>query len=228
MQNFNIVKNINLPDTYRVKYIKSKFDFNDDKIELNLKLDNINLPIDWNMGVIVGNSGSGKSTIAKEIYKIDNFLYSSSAVIDDMPKNITNNEIIETFNKVGFSSPPSWLKPYNILSNGEKMRVDLANSILSDKDIIAFDEFTSVLDRNVAKIASYSIQKYIRKYNKKFVAISCHFDIIEWLEPDWILNTNTMDFYMGTKSPTTKDLQLKSNFINAQLTNGNYLGNIII
>lgn len=30
--------------------------------------------------------------------------------------------------------------------------------------------------------------------NKRFIAVSCHFDIIDWLMPDWIFNTNDMTF----------------------------------
>jgi len=74
------------------------------------------------------------------------------------------------------------------------MRVDLANAILSDKELFVFDEFTSVVDRNVAQIGSFAMQKAIRKSNKKFIALSCHFDVQDWLLPDWIFNTDTMTF----------------------------------
>ena len=56
------------------------------------------------------------------------------------------------------------------------------------------DEFTSVVDRTVAKIASHSVEKAFRKSKKKFVAISCHYDIIEWLQPDWIIDLENFKF----------------------------------
>lgn len=40
-----------------------------------------------------------------------------------------------------------------------KLRVYLANAILSDKELFVFDEFTSVVDRNVAQIGSFAMQK---------------------------------------------------------------------
>ena len=47
-----------------------------------------------------------------------------------MPENIETKDIEKMFYSVGFGSVPSWLKPYNVLSNGEKMRVDLARALL--------------------------------------------------------------------------------------------------
>ena len=104
--------------------------------------------------------------------------------------------ITKMFYAVGFGSVPSWLKPYSVLSNGEKMRVDLARALL-ERDFIVFDEFTSVVDRNVAQTACIAINKTIKKTNKKFVAISCHYDILDWLEPDWVFDTNTMTDFFG-------------------------------
>jgi len=111
-----------------------------------------------------------------------------------MPENCSIQEITNTFNSVGFSSPPSWLKSYSVLSNGQKMRVDLARAMLEDNDLFVFDEFTSVVDRNVAQIGSFAMQKAIRKTKKKFIAVTCHYDVANWLLPDWIFNTDTMTF----------------------------------
>jgi len=107
------------------------------------------------------------------------------------------------FTAVGFSSPPSWLKPYAVLSNGEKMRVDLARALLENRDVIVFDEYTSVVDRDVAKVCSLAVNKAIRNQKKKFIAVSCHDDIIEWLQPDWVYDTNqqTFSFRINEKRP---------------------------
>ena len=127
---------------------------------------------------------------------------------------------------VGFATVWSWLKPYSVLSNGEKMRVDLAKSILSEKEIIVFDEFTSVVDRTIAKTASFAIQKAIRKLNKKFVAVACHYDIVDWLEPDWIYDTNKKEFFFALENINDQKLKLKLEKV--QQKNGKYLRNIII
>jgi len=198
MPNFDIIKK-NKPDlTFRVNSIIGKFDLQSDEVVEQFK-GNIDLPNEWKIGLIVGKSGSGKTTIAKQLFEdfyITKFEYSSKSILDDMPKNSTVTEITNAFNSVGFSSPPSWLKPYSVLSNGQKMRVDLARAILENNDMFVFDEFTSVVDRNVAKIGSFAIQKAIRKSNKRFIAVGCHYDVEDWLMPDWVFNTDTMTFHL--------------------------------
>lgn len=104
------------------------------------------------------------------------------------------SEIYQALTAVGFASPPDWLKSYHVLSNGEKMRCDIARAMTENKDMFVFDEFTSVVDRNIAKVASLAIQKAIRRNDKKFIAVTCHHDVQEWLMPDWVFNTDTMTF----------------------------------
>lgn len=196
MPNFNIIKESKPNKTFRVASIIGKFDLQSEHI-IETFTGNIDLSNDWQIGLIIGKSGTGKTTIAKELFPdayITNFEYNAESILDDMPSNKSVEEITNAFNSVGFSSPPSWLKPYSKLSNGQKMRVDLANAILSDKEMFVFDEFTSVIDRNVAQIGSFAMQKSIRKTNKKFIAVTCHFDVEDWLMPDWIFDTDTMTF----------------------------------
>jgi len=197
MPTFNIIKKSQPKKSFRVESIIGKFDLQSDTIIEEFKGE-IDLPQNWNVGLIVGKSGTGKTTIAKELFNesiITNYVYNSDNILDDMPKNCSVDLITSTFNSVGFSSPPSWLKPYSVLSNGQKMRVDLARAILEQNELIVFDEFTSVVDRNIAQIGSFATQKAIRKMDKKFIAISCHNDIEDWLLPDWVFNTDTMTFH---------------------------------
>ena len=196
MPTFNIVRESKPKKSFRVASVVGKFDLPSEHIIENFQ-GNIDVPENWQIGLIVGKSGTGKTTIAKELFPdsyITNFEYKAESILDDMPQNKSVEEISSAFNSVGFSSPPSWLKPYSALSNGQKMRVDLANAILSDRQLFVFDEFTSVVDRNVAQIGSFAMQKAIRKTNKQFIAVSCHFDIEDWLLPDWVFDTDTMTF----------------------------------
>ena len=208
MPHFELVKESKPKKTFRVASVMGKFDLESEHI-VEKFAGNLNLDDDWQIGVICGNSGTGKTTIAKELFKDSYFMgndYGSNSVLDDMPKDKTIEEITTMFNSVGFSSPPSWLKPYAVLSNGEKMRVDLAKALLSDKKLIVFDEFTSVVDRNIAKIGSFAVSKAIRRTNKKFIAVTCHYDILEWLQPDWIFDTNTMTAQKKTSSDQKSQL----------------------
>lgn len=224
MPHFDIVRKNSVKNTFRVSKIEADFDIKPEHSNEHFE-GNIEIPEKWNIGVIVGGSGTGKTTIAKEIFGdqyITNFQYSADSVIDDMPKTDIDN-ITKMFYSVGFGSVPSWLKPYNVLSNGEKMRVDLARAML-ERDFVVFDEFTSVVDRNVAKTACMAINKAIKKTDKKFVAISCHYDILDWLQPDWVFDTNTMQSFFGTSHDQANNMKSE----NAVVASGKNLGVIII
>jgi ABC-type dipeptide/oligopeptide/nickel transport system ATPase subunit len=188
------------------------------------------LPIEdwsWQIGVIVGRSGTGKTTIAKQNFPeeyIKGFEYGAQSILDDFPKNLTVAEITQALCTVGLASPPDWLKPYAYLSMGERMRVDVARALVLAEKRVVFDEFTSVIDREVAKIASLAISKAVRKSGKQFIAVTCHRDILDWLEPDWVFDTDAMAF--DKKKEPIRRLNCKSAKLNA--TYGASLGTIII
>jgi ABC-type ATPase with predicted acetyltransferase domain len=175
----------------------------------------------------VGRSGSGKTSIAKQLFHeayTRGFEYSHKCVLDDFPEALETGEITKTLCSVGFSSPPDWLKSYDCLSQGEKMRVDIARALCLDQNEIVFDEFTSVVDREIAKVSAYAISKAVRRSKKKFIAVTCHYDVVDWLDPDWVFSTDTMEFSRKKESGRP----LTSKFIGAALPFGRCFGNIII
>jgi ABC-type ATPase with predicted acetyltransferase domain len=188
------------------------------------------LPIeddDWQVGVIVGRSGSGKTSIAKQLFPqayIREFGYSHKCVLDDFSEDLETGEITKALCSVGFASPPDWLKSYDCLSQGEKMRVDIARALCLNQRLIVFDEFTSVVDREIAKVSAYAISKTVRHSQKKFVAVTCHYDVVDWLEPDWVFCTDTMEF--SRKKELGRPLNSKS--IGAAPIFGKCFGSIII
>ena len=182
---------------------------------------------EWKIGVIVGRSGSGKTSIAKQLFPdayIRGFEYANKCVLDDFPQEIETGEITKMLCSVGFASPPDWLKAYDCLSQGEKMRVDIARALCLDEPLIVFDEFTSVVDREIAKVSAFAISKAVRRSKKKFIAVTCHYDVVDWLDPDWVFCTDTMEF------SRKKELgrPLTSAFIGAAFQCGRYFGNITI
>ena len=227
---FSIKKDISIGKWFKEQYIKWKFDIQWDSFQEMFEGDIAIENMDWNVWIIVWPSWTGKSTIAKELFW-DNFIkleYGNNAIIEELGVYGDINKITNIFNKVWLNGHKRWVKAYHLLSNWEKMRVDLANTLLQNKEISIFDEFTSVVDRQVAKVASYAIAKTIRKQKKQFIAIWCHYDILERLEPDRIFDTRNMSFKVGKMSPNTKDLQ--SNWISESegMKSEIYLRNIII
>jgi hypothetical protein len=179
------------------------------------------IPKSFKLGVIVGSSGSGKSTLLKEfgIEETPTWNPNKSIVSHfDSP-----DEAINKLGSVGLNTVPSWYKPYHVLSNGEKFRADLARKLKSGAVI---DEFTSVVDRTVAKAASVALSRYIKKNDLENVVLStCHQDILDWLEPDWVLNTDTGELYHGFFLSDQKSL---SKFIAQSMIIGECLKTITI
>ena len=186
---------------------------------------NHSLPTNWNIGLIVGNSGSGKTSIAKHVFgEFSKCEWSNESIIENFNSKMEMKEITELLGSVGFNSVPYWLKPFHVLSNGEKSRVELAR-LISENNLVVYDEFTSLVDRDVAKSMSNSIQKLFRKKNKQLVAVTCHKDINEWLLPDWVYDTDEKVFFCP-KREEKKDSNSK--FIEQPNKHGSFIKSIII
>lgn len=225
MPSFDIVKKCEVERTFRVSKVMADFDVSLDKANERFTGE-IKIPSEWNVGLIVGGSGSGKTTIATELFGEKNVEFEpfgDLSVLDEMPKECAVEEIEKMFYSVGFGSVPSWFKPYAVLSNGEKMRVRLARELLKN-NLTVFDEFTSVVDRDVARTCCIAVQKAVRKQNKKFVAISCHDDVESYLQPDWVFDTDGMQSFFAEARDQAKRLRSE----NAGETSGENLANIII
>lgn len=224
--NFDFEKKSKIDETFRVQKIRSAFDYQNKESVEHFKGE-IKLPENWQIGVIVGASGTGKTSIARKLFEKEmnqEYEYNHTSVVDDMPNECSVDDITKMFYAVGFGSVPSWLKPFSVLSNGEKMRVELANRLLRN-ELSVFDEFTSVVDRNVAKTMCIATKKTMAKMpNKKLVVISCHYDILDWLQPDWVFDTNENRSFFGA----SHDLNQNSRFGEWQEEDGKCLGNITI
>ncbi len=138
--------------------------------------------------------------------------------------DLETGEVTKALASVGFASPPDWLKSYDCLSQGEKMRVDISRALCLNKELIVFDEFTSVVDREIAKVSAFAISKAVRRSAKKFIAVTCHYDVVDWLDPDWVLCTDTMEFSQKKEAGRP----LNSKFIGAAIHFGKCFGNITI
>jgi ABC-type lipoprotein export system ATPase subunit len=182
-----------LEDEY-TKYVNDAFDLKcadakEIRIPFNFKLENLH---DWHIGVVCGASGSGKSTILKQLGGEKPVAFDNNKALISNFTNMRPEDAARMLTAIGLSSVPTWLRPYRLLSNGEQYRARMAKMIseCQNDEILLVDEYTSVVDRNVAKSMSYALQKYIRRTNKRIIVFSCHFDIFDWLQPDWIYDLN--------------------------------------
>ena len=76
------------------------------------------LPSEFNLGVIVGASGTGKSTLLQSFGNpvIPTWDYNKSIASHfDNPVDAS-----ERLSAAGLMSVPEWVKPYQVLSNGQK------------------------------------------------------------------------------------------------------------
>jgi energy-coupling factor transporter ATP-binding protein EcfA2 len=165
----------------------------------NLKIDNVLIPKDWNVGLIYGASGSGKTTLAKHLFGEDIFnviLNEDEPIINQLPKEFTYEECASLLNGIGLNSVPCWLRPVKTLSNGQKARAEAVLLMCQNKDYILIDEWTSVVDRTVAKAMSVCLSKFAKKHNKKIILLSCHYDILEWVNPNWLIDCNKQEFIL--------------------------------
>lgn len=156
----------------------------------------------WSIGLVVGPSGSGKSSIGRNIPGFamqTGHNWFDFPIIDEIAPGKPFDAVTGALSAVGLGSCPSWLRPYSVLSTGEKFRADLARTLLDDTPNVVIDEFTSVVDRQIARIGAHAFAKaWRRQKTRRVVLLSCHRDIIDWLCPDWYLDTEDMSLHWGS------------------------------
>jgi GNAT superfamily N-acetyltransferase len=185
-------------NSYRAARVKSLFN-----VEAGCNWEYVaEIPVDelfWQIGLIVGPSGSGKSSIGNKIFGTDAVydLYggwsADKPIIDCIAPDGDFDTVTGALSAVGLGDVPAWLRPFHVLSNGEKFRAGLARLICEQQDKVVVDEFTSVIDRQIAKIGAAAFSKAWRRGAGRIILLSCHYDIIEWLQPDWLFDTQTRE-----------------------------------
>lgn len=148
---------------------------------------------DWNIFLICGRSGGGKSTILNEMGGVTPIVYDNNRAVISQFQEFSEEEVCDLLQSVGLSSVPTWLRKPSELSNGEKARLDICKALyeaMRSNSIAVIDEFTSTVNRSVAKSMSFALQRYAREKGLKVIIASCHYDIVDWLQPDYVFNLN--------------------------------------
>jgi energy-coupling factor transporter ATP-binding protein EcfA2 len=185
-------------NTYRAARVKSLFNAEtganfDLDAELGIERDG-----DWKIGVVVGPSGSGKTSIGRQFFGRESFFAPAwpgdRSVIDAIGPEADFDVVTAALASVGLGDVPAWLRPFHALSMGEQFRATLARLVVDAPAEAVVDEFTSVVDRQIARIGALAFAKVWRRGSGRVVLLTPHYDVLEWLEPDWVFDTGTKTF----------------------------------
>ena len=176
------------------------------------------LPLDaepWQIGLIVGPSGSGSLPLARiwgsETVRGSEVWPTDAPIVDAIAPDFKGGDwqqVTAALSAVGLGDVPSWLRPYHVLSTGEKFRASLARIVCEAPEHVVIDEFTSVVDRQIARIGASAFAKAWRRTGGQAVLLSCHYDIIDWLAPRLGFDTATGDFRADTGVSSTPRIDL--------------------
>lgn len=143
---------------------------------------------------ITGDSGSGKSLLLNDIVKkLDKYksqisnlntiqIEANEVLVEHVGKDIS--EALKILSMVGLNDAFLFLRRYCELSDGQKYRYRIARLINENRPFWICDEWCSTLDREMAKIISFNLQKVARKLKKTVVVATCHTDLEQDLSPN--------------------------------------------
>jgi ABC-type glutathione transport system ATPase component len=97
---FNIVKQWDQADSFRAQSVVGSYTLNDVKLEKHFRGSLSLEDFEWQVGIIVGRSGSGKTSVAKQLFPeayIRGFEYTSKCVLDDFPQELKLPRLLKCF-----------------------------------------------------------------------------------------------------------------------------------
>src|SRR5690625_2585960 len=191
MPTIRIDQSVPPAQSYRANRVKSLFNATDEqatRFTLNANLA-VDLDGDWSIGVIVGPSGSGKSSIGRALwgggafYEPDGWP-EDAPIVDAIAPGGDFDAVTGALSSAGLGDVPTWLRPYRVLSTGQRFRADLARVLAEQPPRVVLDEFTSVVDRQIARVGAGAFAKAWRRTRGKAVLLSRHHEILGGVERD--------------------------------------------
>jgi len=144
---------------------------------------------------VMGDSGGGKTLLLKAFKKFfgDEAIEVEELEIDPDETLVEGvgadvKEAIEVLSLCGLNDAFLFLRKYRELSEGQKYRYKLAKLMDSKhKSVWIIDEFCATLDRVMARIIAYLVQKVARKHGKTVIVGTTHRDLVEDFQPDMVV-----------------------------------------
>lgn len=155
--------------------------------------DDLNLEIhQGDVVYITGQSGSGKSTVLRElsvemqgagltVADIDMELL-DEPLIDQLGK--TTKEALAFLSIAGLNDAYLFVRKPSELSDGQRYRFRLAKLVESGAKVWIADEFLAVLDRATAKVIAFNLQKVARTVGATVLVATTHSDMVKDLAPN--------------------------------------------
>jgi len=144
---------------------------------------------------LTGDSGGGKSLLltafknyfGEEGICLDELeVDTEETLVEGVGKDVT--EAVKVLSFCGLNDAFLFLRKYKELSEGQKYRYRLAKLIdRNDKNVWIVDEFCATLDRVMARVIAFLLQKVARRLGKTVVVASVHSDFLADFQPDIIV-----------------------------------------
>jgi ABC-type glutathione transport system ATPase component len=153
----------------------------------------------FQLAAILGPSGSGKSQCLNDVgadVAMESDWNNSKSVFSQL--TASDPSLAKELCEAVALPLDIALRPFHVLSQGEQHRACLARqldaSLRPSADgcwAIGLDEFTSVLDRRLAKKVCFGINQFVKTHStcRPLIVATVHQDIALHLEAQWILDT---------------------------------------
>jgi ABC-type lipoprotein export system ATPase subunit/GNAT superfamily N-acetyltransferase len=147
--------------------------------------------------LFTGPSGSGKSSLLRAaadelrktadaegdpVFDVDRLDLGIQILIDAVPGPV--DEALHLLSACGLGEARVLLRTPAELSEGQRYRFRLALAVAQPGEWVLADEFTATLDRTLARVIAYNVQRLARRTGKGFLLATTHEDIVEDLAPD--------------------------------------------
>lgn len=150
--------------------------------------------------LLLGPSGSGKTSALAQIER--GFaggcmvgrvcFFGDAAIVDRIAAWLPLCDVLGLMSACGLSEARLWVRPFAVLSDGEKFRARLARAMAiharsNAAAPLLCDEFCSLLHRRVAKAIGFGLRKLVWRYGISVVLACSQDDIVADLQPDTIV-----------------------------------------